>query len=194
MQLHTWLASEKKSFDDGLELCRDFGISSVKLSLLTSLKGTKTAINKMIEWLTPISVNKSAVKQIYYSKDPNVKALDESWRRSYKTAHHIHQTILKNPNKSEKELSEAALKILDIFENEVDPIWRDLKEFDSTGKLPDVHFLSPKKEMSIVDKISRRNTLRTYISKFAKNEKKADAIIKWQEELLKLENDINNAV
>jgi len=191
MQLHKWLSDENRSFDDGLILLREFRISDVKINTVISLKGTKTAVRKMIEWLTLVSMNKPAVKQIYYSKNAEVKALDDTWRRSYKTAHHIHQTVLKNEKASEAILGEAALKILDLFEKEVDPIWKDLKEFDSTGKLPELHFNTPKKETSIQDKIKRLNNLRTYISKFSKNIAKSDDIIKWKAERDQLQNELD---
>lgn len=194
MQLHKWLADSNKSFDDGLKLLQEFNVSQVKIDTIIALKGTKLSINKMVEWLTPISINKPAVKQHYYSKNQTVKELDDTWRRKYKTANHIHQTVLKNENTSEQNLKEGALKILDIFENEIDPIWKDLKHFDENGILPEKHFLTPKKEISITDKMKRRNTLRTYLSKFSKSEDKKEQCNKWKQEMDLLTNEIENAI
>lgn len=194
MQLHKWLADSNKSFDDGLKLLQEFNVSQVKIDTIIALKGTKLSINKMVEWLTPISINKPAVKQHYYSKNETVKELDDTWRRKYKTANHIHQTVLKNENTSEQNLKEGALKILDIFENEIDPIWKDLKHFDENGTLPEKHFLTPKKEISITDKMKRRNTLRTYLSKFSKSADKKEQCIVWKQEMDLLTNEIENAI
>lgn len=191
MQLHTWLSAENKSFDEGLILLQEFGISSTKINTILALKGTKIGLKKMVDWLTPISKNKPAVKQIYYSKNEEVKQLDDTWRRNYKTAHHKFQTILKNEKSTEKKLEETALEILDTFQNHIDPIWKDLKEFDATGKLPEVHYNTPKNETSIQDKFKRLNNLRTYISKFQKNEAKADDVLKWKEELTELQKQID---
>ena len=194
MQLHKWLADSNKSFDDGLKLLQEFNVSQVKIDTIIALKGTKLSINKMVEWLTPISINKPAVKQHYYSKNETVKELDNTWRRKYKTANHIHQTVLKNESASEQNLKEGALKILDIFENEIDPIWKDLKHFDENGTLPEKHFLTPKKEISITDKMKRRNTLRTYLSKFSKSVDKREQCMVWKQEMDLLTNEIENAI
>ena len=194
MQLHKWLADSNKSFDDGLKLLQEFNVSQVKIDTIIALKGTKLSINKMVEWLTPISINKPAVKQHYYSKNETVKELDNTWRRKYKTANHIHQTVLKNESASEQNLKEGALKILDIFENEIDPIWKDLKHFDENGTLPEKHFLTPKKEISITDKMKRRNTLRTYLSKFSKSADKREQCMFWKQEMDLLTNEIENAI
>lgn len=193
MQLHQWLAEKHPSFEDGLQLLKDFEISEVKIKTIIGLKGTKLAISKMKEWLEPASKNKPAAKQLYYSKNVDVKALDDTWRRNYKIAHHIFQTDIKNPKLNEMQKRKSALEILDLFENHVDPIWRDLKHFDQHGKLPEDHYLAPAKETSVLDKIKRRNTLRTYLSKFGKDENKKDKCIQWTVELQKLENEINAA-
>lgn len=193
MQLHQWLAEKSPSFEDGLQLLKDFEFSEVKISTIIKLKGTKLAISKMKEWLEPLSKNKPAAKQLYYSKNADVKALDDTWRRNYKIAHHIFQTDIKNPKLNEMQKRKSALEILDLFENHVDPIWRDLKHFDQHGKLPEDHYLSVPKEISLLDKINRRNTLRTYLSKFAKDEKKAGKRKEWTLELQQLQTEIENA-
>lgn len=193
MQLHQWLAEKNPSYDDGLRLLQEFGFSEVKIDTIKRLKGTRLAITKMQSWLEPLSKNKPAVRQHYHSTNETVKALDDTWRRNYKTANQLFQTIIKNSISTEQQKGEAALKILDIFQNDIEPIWKDLKHFDEHGTLPEVHSLTPAKEMSLVDKIKRQNTLRTYLSKYKDNPDKAAKCDQWKQELSMIETEIKES-
>jgi hypothetical protein len=102
----------------------------------------------------------------------------------YKEMSHLHSqlTLLKTA----EERSGPALRILDIDE-QLRSIWAKLDYYEVNKKLPDEPKVPSLENMSMKELVTRRNTLRTYLSRTAEGAGKDDDIATWKMELGKIE-------
>jgi len=106
----------------------------------------------------------------------------------YKEASHIHQTQLRSDLPVEQR-AKAVMRIMELFNVEINPRFALVDYFSLHGKWPEEE--QEEKELSQGELLSRRNTLRTYISKFANHGDKIQKVEAWKAEMEKIEAKLN---
>lgn len=130
--------------------------------------------------------------------NPDVQELELQWRALYKRAATLQQQF-QHAN-TDAERLELVKEVIDIFEEQIDPIWEKLDYFNEHGKLPEEkkktlldkakEFINGKKpysEMSDVELMKERGNLRSNISKNKDKEKRKSDVEKWRKELAEVE-------
>jgi hypothetical protein len=116
-----------------------------------------------------------------------IEALEKEWRKYYKEASFLHQTLAYMPTDEERRL--AALTILDNMDK-AQEIWDKLDFYKEHGYLPKEIEAKVSFQSSLSSLFKRRNTLRTYISKFKGKADKVEKLKDWQSELLEIQQII----
>lgn len=104
----------------------------------------------------------------------------------YSAAAHAHATLIHV--KSEEERKVKAFEIIHSFDR-IHSIWSDLDYYKTSGRLPEKPVEKPPlilEDLSVLDLITRRNTLRSYISKEKKAGNDIDKIAAWKTEIEKI--------
>ena len=123
------------------------------------------------------------------ASSPDVNELDATWKDLYKRCNHIKSTLSLTMDPEERR--KAVLYILDTFDHEIHPLMQKVDYYHEHGSLPPEEVIKVK-SMDPLSLVSRRNYLRSYISKAKKGDKylKADKIPEWQSEILAIESEL----
>jgi hypothetical protein len=115
--------------------------------------------------------------------------LHKLWKDAYKNASYLQQHKL-GKDQSKEVRAEAAKEIMDLFGKVITPAWDQLAHFDEYGTFPE-EIVEVKVYETEVDILKRRNNLRTYITKFKDDPKKASSIEGWKKEMDDLNIKLN---
>lgn len=144
------------------------------------------------------SEKKSAPKQTPDPEKPSVtlvrnapksieeQHLDEEWKPLYKEANYYHAQL--DVVQTDEERLDLAFKILDQMD-EVQKLWERRDFVKQYGVSPDYEFQGLE-SMSMPKLITRRNTLRSYISKAKKGVLNTDKIPEWEAEMAEVERKL----
>lgn len=202
-QVNQWLKDGADYFK-GLQLFEQHSKNTALLSLFETGPGVFTS-RKLREELVKLSdsskpaekkytapVNESFKKFATHVKpDIDISSLPDELKQHnirkgelYRKAAYLHSQLAIIP--SDEERYKAAKTIIDSF-NEINQIWAWLDYWHEHKKLhPDLVPAEARKVFGMSE-MKRMQNLRSYISRDANNEKKADKVAKWKVELLELE-------
>lgn len=211
-EINLWLKSER-NFADGVLLLEQAGASASLIMLLESGENSFTR-NKLIVALKEVLEEKQAddvapalaeTRVDKFEHNPkDYEQLSDSkrlWIDVARLPDNLKQLWIKKADltreqgalhsklehlpKKEDRLA-VGLRILEI-EDERTEIWKQLEEFQRTGKAPEV------KQITILDLISQRDALGVRISKHQKKPEYAAKIVEWKKEKEELTKRIQDA-
>lgn len=117
---------------------------------------------------------------------PEEMQLDEEWKPLYREAMYRRQSLTEEMSDAERK--EIAFEVLNLMD-EVQKIWEKKDFLRKHGSLPE--FENPGLDgLSLQQMMTRRNTLRSYLSKAKKGQLKSDKIPEWEAEIQELERRI----
>ncbi|HMT28020.1 MAG TPA: hypothetical protein PKD91_01950 [Bacteroidia bacterium] len=207
-QIESWL-NRDDDYNEGLSLYLRFGTNEFLKNLfaggettynrnrlrkeLLQLSDIASDANNIAPEANKLTQNINSITDEEYSRLPTAGiVLQKQWKEWYKEMNALrHQ--LPNPM-TEQVRHEMALKIIDL-DHKVREAWDKLDYWRKYGELPaEVNILDHLKSMREVDLVKRKNNLATYISKFSKDDSKADKLSAWKQEVLQIEQILNGSL
>lgn len=201
-RIESWLGSKTKDYESGLQLYAEFGNDEVILHLLQSGKNSFTH-SQLIESLRELAKGDDPLPEVeekewalseeeYASLPDAGKSSQKEWRAWYAEMKYL-QARLDDPGKDDEYRLQLALKIVALDE-QVRESWRKIAYWRKYGAWPGKPAVNYDAEnMNASDLIRRRNTVRTYISKFGEDTQKQEKVKAWEAELLLLETKISES-
>lgn len=117
------------------------------------------------------------------ASSPEEHQLDEEWKPLYKEASYRFTEI--REDMSDEERQELAFEVLNLMD-EVEKSWKKKDFLKKHGAMPEFSSLGME-NLTVPQMMTRRGTLRTYISKARKSEKNLEKIPEWEIEIEELE-------
>lgn len=124
-------------------------------------------------------------------KKAKEEELEAYWKSTYKQASHLHQTQL-TKDATQEERKDAAFRILNAFENDIQPTWKQLDYLREHGQLPQEPKPTKIDTSNLANVQKRIQTVNTYISKYQDDPAHEEKYRQYLKEKQYLESILNN--
>jgi hypothetical protein len=193
MQLKNWLENPLKNYSVGLELLIKYNAPNALINTCKLLADTEIGFKKIIDFLEKIEVEEKKILN-EEKVDATYVRIQNAWKDKYKKANYHFQNDLDEYTDIEQR-RKAAQYILNAFENEIEPLWKEADHYKKTGQLKENNYFKrieeKEKSLTIYELIKKRNSTRTLISKYKKNIEKSKKVKELELEIIELDKKIN---
>ncbi len=159
--------------------------------IYTSEENKSSRVKLVDEFIESFHKVNDVIKEIKYSKLPaSINDLEKEWKDLYKICNHKKSSL--SLSMDPRERAELCLYIVETFPNKIHPIWDKLDHYKKHGQLPEESIIQVK-SLDPVSLVTRRNSLRSYITKANKGHKylKPESVPAWQAEIEAIEGKLN---
>jgi len=194
MSIKEWLDHENPSYQKGIELLKASGEKDIYIKMLSM--GISKANLATLRARLELAAQKLPPERPTEGKpdvnDPQYiyKQLKLVNKNEFSRVYRLFQNNL-TEDKDEKTRYEAARQIVDAFDNIINPTYRQVRQFEETGQLPDDHYLKANVQGTWVDIKQQILNLRTYVSRSKKDPHKQADVLRWQSQILQLEKELD---